>query len=101
MTVHSAMHTAPTRYRPRLGVIDMLRYGAASSRAPPAQHHLRDREDEDEPGEHQREGGPVAELQEREGVEVDVEHRGSGLVQRLAGGHQEELVEGEQRADDA
>ena len=57
------------------------------------------REDEDDHGKDQRQRRAVAELQVGERVEIDEEDRGRRLVLRLPGGHDVELVEGEQRAD--
>ena len=68
---------------------------------PAREGDLHHRQDEDEEREDERQRRAVAELQVGEGVEVDEEDRGGGHVARLAGGHDVELVEGEERADGA
>ena len=74
--------------------------GPRSRMAPPGRS-LHDRADEDDHREDQRQRRAVAELQVRERIQIHPEDRRGRPVERLAGGHQEELVEGEQRPDDA
>jgi hypothetical protein len=75
--------------------------GPRSRMGSPGEIRLQHGAEEDDHREDERQRRAVAELQVRERIQIHPEDRRGRLVERLASGHQEELVECEQRPDDA